>query len=227
MEITNFNMYKKKWNIESETVIKPGLKSIQKALKKLGDIQNKHRVIHVAGTNGKGSTIAFLSALAKEHGLTYGTFTSPSIIDVHDQIQLNGQNVTEQQMDEAFRKMQLAELSGMLTDFELLTVIAFLVFEQIQLDLVFIETGMGGRLDSTNVMEQSIAVIPSISIDHTNFLGDTIEQISWHKAGIIKANSKLIIGALSERAKHIVHEVAREQNASILEFEKKLFYTRK
>ncbi|TQR13820.1 bifunctional folylpolyglutamate synthase/dihydrofolate synthase [Psychrobacillus lasiicapitis] len=220
VEITNFNIYKKKWDIESETVIKPGLASIQKALKKLGNPQNKHRVIHVAGTNGKGSTIAFLSALAKEHGLTYGSFNSPSIVDVHDQIQLNGQNVTEQQMDEAFRKMQAAEISGMLTDFELLTVVAFLVFEQIQLDFVFIETGMGGRWDSTNVMDQSIAVIPSISIDHTNFLGDTIEQISWHKAGIIKPNSKLIIGALPEGAKHIVQEVASEQNARILELGK-------
>ncbi|SER85865.1 folylpolyglutamate synthase/dihydrofolate synthase family protein [Psychrobacillus sp. OK032] len=223
MEITNFNMYKKKWNIESETVIKPGLESIQKALGKLGNPQNKHRVIHVAGTNGKGSTIAFLSTLAKEHGLSYGTFTSPSIVDVHDQIQLNGQNVTEQQMDEAFRKMQEAGLSGMLTDFELLTVVAFLVFEGIQLDLVFIETGMGGRLDSTNVMERSIAVIPSISIDHTSFLGDTIEKISWHKAGIIKANSKLIIGALSERARNVVYQVGKEQNAQILEFEKNFF----
>ena len=78
MEINNFNLYKKKWKIESETIIKPGLESIQKALEKLGNPQDKHKVIHVAGTNGKGSTIAFLSAIAKEHGLSYGSFTSPS-----------------------------------------------------------------------------------------------------------------------------------------------------
>ncbi|MFJ8063155.1 bifunctional folylpolyglutamate synthase/dihydrofolate synthase [Psychrobacillus sp. NPDC096426] len=220
MEIINFNMYKEKWDIESETVIKPGLEAIQIALRKLREPQNRHQVIHVAGTNGKGSTIAFLSALAKEHGLSYGAFTSPSIVDVHDQIQLNGQNVTEEQMDRAFRKMQEAGLSGMLTDFELLTVAAFLVFEEVPLDLVFIEAGMGGRFDSTNVMEQSISVIPSISIDHTNFLGDTIEKISWHKAGIIKKNSKLIIGALPESARNVVYQIAREQHAHIIELGK-------
>lgn len=217
MEITNFNTYKKKWQVESETVIKPGLESIQIALRKLGNPQNKHKVIHVAGTNGKGSTIAFLSALAKEHGLIYGTFTSPSIVDVHDQIQVNGQNVSVEQMDTAFQKIHGAGLSGMLTDFELLTVVAFLVLEEQALDIVFIEAGMGGRLDSTNVMEQSIAVIPSISIDHTNFLGDTVEKISWHKAGITKENGKLIIGPLTEEAKNQVTKEAKEKNAKILE----------
>lgn len=220
MEITNFNKYKKKWNIDSETVIKPGLESILIALNKLGNPQNKHQVIHVAGTNGKGSTIAFLSALAKEHGLIYGSFTSPSIVDVHDQIQLNGQNVTEEQMDKAFEKMQGAGLSGMLTDFELLTVVAFLVLEELPLDLVFIEAGMGGRLDSTNVMEKSIAVISSISIDHTNFLGDTVEKISWHKAGIMKENGKLILGVLTEEAKVQVNKEANEKNGQIIEFGK-------
>lgn len=220
MEITNFNKYKKKWHIDSETVIKPGLESIQVALKRLGNPQNKHQVIHVAGTNGKGSTIAFLSALAKEHGLLYGSFTSPSIVDVHDQIQLNGQNVTEEQMDKAFEKMQGAGLSGMLTDFELLTVVAFLVLEELPLNVVFIEAGMGGRLDSTNVMEKSIAVIPSVSIDHTNFLGDTVEKISWHKAGIMKENGKLILGALTEEAKVQVNKEANEKNVQIIEFGK-------
>ena len=159
--------------------------------------------------------------------LSYGSFTSPSIVDVHDQIQINGQNVTMEQMDNAFLKMQAAQLSGMLTDFELLTVAAFLVLEDFPLDVVFIETGMGGRLDSTNVIEQSIAVIPNISIDHTNFLGDTIEKISRHKAGITKENGKLIIGPLSEKAKNEVKKEAKEKNAQILEFGNNFFYTRK
>ncbi|WP_144513974.1 folylpolyglutamate synthase/dihydrofolate synthase family protein [Bacillus sp. FJAT-22090] len=220
MEIINFNLYKKKWNVESETIIKPGLEAIQKALKKLRNPQNKHRVIHIAGTNGKGSTIAFLSALAKEHGLAFGAFTSPSIVDVHDQIQLNGQYVTEQQMDKAFQKMYEAGLSGMLTDFELLTVVAFLIFEEELLDVVFIEAGMGGRLDSTNVMDHSVAVIPSISIDHTNFLGDTVEKISWHKAGILKESGKLVVGTLSESASNIVYEEAKQKNVQVLEIGK-------
>ncbi|MEK5216313.1 bifunctional folylpolyglutamate synthase/dihydrofolate synthase [Psychrobacillus sp. FSL H8-0487] len=220
MEIKNFNKYKIKWHIESETIIKPGLEMIQSALQKLGNPQDKHKVIHVAGTNGKGSTIAFLTALASEHGLSYGSFTSPSIIDVHDQIQINSIPVTEKQMDNAFALMQKRGISGMLTDFELLTVAAFLIFETVELDVLFIEAGMGGRLDSTNVMKNSVAVIPSISIDHTNFLGDTIEKISWHKAGILKANSQLIIGSLLEPAKKIMYKEAEEKNATVIEYDK-------
>ena len=105
-------------------------------------------------------------------------------------------------MDEAFSHMQQRGISGMLTDFELLTVTAFVVFEAMELDIVFIEAGMGGRLDSTNVMKNSVAVIPSISIDHTNFLGDTIEKISGHKAGILKENSQLVIGSITRVSKN-------------------------
>ncbi|MFB5088264.1 bifunctional folylpolyglutamate synthase/dihydrofolate synthase [Psychrobacillus sp. PGGUH221] len=218
MEINNFNLYKNKWNVISESIIKPGLDSIKIALEKLDNPQNKQRTIHVAGTNGKGSTIAFMRAIAKEHGLRYGSFTSPSIIDVHDQIQLNGVNVKPEQMDMAFEKMQQANLSGMLTDFELLTVAAFLVFETESLDIVFIEAGMGGRFDSTNVFQKSLAVIPSISIDHTNFLGDTIEKISWHKAGILKEDSKLIIGQLEPQAKTVFLQEAFKKNSAIIEY---------
>ncbi|WP_419959143.1 bifunctional folylpolyglutamate synthase/dihydrofolate synthase [Psychrobacillus sp. BM2] len=220
MEIKNFNKYKIKWNIESETVIKPGLETIQAALKKLGNPQDKHKVIHIAGTNGKGSTIAFLTALAKAHGLSYASFTSPSIVDVHDQIQINSIPVTEKQMDEAFSRMQGSGISGMLTDFELLTVTAFIVFEMMELDIVFIEAGMGGRLDSTNVIKDSVAIIPSVSIDHTKFLGDTVEKISWHKAGILKPNSQLVIGPLVEPAKRIMYKEAEEKKANILEYNK-------
>lgn len=220
VEIKKFNKYKMKWNIESETVIKPGLQTIRAALKKLGDPQDKHKVIHVAGTNGKGSTIAFLTALAKEHGLSYASFTSPSIVDVHDQIQINSIPVTEKQMDEAFSHMQQRGISGMLTDFELLTVTAFVVFETLELDIIFIETGMGGRLDSTNVIGKSVAVIPSISIDHTNFLGDTLEKISWHKAGILKYNSQLVIGPLLEPAKKVVYKEVVAKKANVLEYGK-------
>lgn len=218
VEIKNFNKYKIKWNIQSETVIKPGLETIQAALQKLGNPQDKHKVIHVAGTNGKGSTTAFLSALAKGHGLSYASFTSPSIFDVHDQIQINSIPVSEKQMDKAFLHMQKRGISGMLTDFELLTVTAFVVFEALELDIVFIEAGMGGRLDSTNVMKKSVAVIPSISIDHTNFLGDTIEKISWHKAGILKYNSQLVIGSFIEPAKTVVYKEVEDKKADVLEY---------
>lgn len=220
VEIKKFNNYKTKWNINSETMIKPGLDRIIKALHLLGDPQNNHKIIHVAGTNGKGSTIAFMKAIASKHKLKYGSFTSPCLIDVHDQIQLNGNNVTEAQMDHAFAQLVDIGISGMLTDFELLTVIAFLIFAEQELDIVFIEAGMGGRFDSTNVIKQSIAVIPSISIDHTNFLGETIEEISWHKAGIIKEHGKLILGETIESAKEVICREVIEKNAQLIEIDK-------
>lgn len=220
LEIKKFNNYKIKWDITSETMIKPGLERIQEALNRLGNPQEKHKIIHVAGTNGKGSTIAFMRAISKEHNLTYGSFTSPCLIDVHDQIQINGNNVTEDQMDKAFQQLKLAGISGMLTDFELLTVVAFLIFEKQDLDIVFLESGMGGRLDSTNVIQHSLAVIPSISIDHTNFLGDTIEKISWHKAGILKEHGKLIIGGIPKSAKEVVDKEVKEKQAELIEINK-------
>ncbi|MER2262848.1 MAG: folylpolyglutamate synthase/dihydrofolate synthase family protein [Psychrobacillus sp.] len=220
MEIKKFNNYKIKWNINSETMIKPGLERIKKALHLLGNPQHKHKIIHVAGTNGKGSTIAFMREIASEHGIKYGSFTSPCLIDVHDQILLNGNHVTEAQMDHAFSLLVDVGISGLLTDFELLTVIAFLVFAEQELDVVFIEAGMGGRFDSTNVINHSVAVIPSISIDHTNFLGETIEEISWHKAGITKEHGKLILGETSQAAKEVICKEVADKNADLIEITK-------
>ena len=220
LEIKKFNNYKIKWNINSETMIKPGLDRIKKALDLLGNPQDKQKIIHVAGTNGKGSTIAFMRAIASEHQLKYGSFTSPCLIDVHDQIQLNGNNVTEAQMDHAFEQLVNVGISGMLTDFELLTVVAFIVFAEQELDVVFIEAGMGGRFDSTNVIKQSVGVIPSISIDHTNFLGETIEEISWHKAGIIKDHGKLILGDTLQSSKEVIWKEVNSQNAQLIEINK-------
>ena len=220
VEIKKFNNYKIKWNINSETMIKPGLERIKKALHLLGNPQHKHKIIHVAGTNGKGSTIAFMREIASEHGIKYGSFTSPCLIDVHDQILLNGNHVTEAQMDHAFSLLVDVGISGLLTDFELLTVIAFLVFAEQELDVVFIEAGMGGRFDSTNVINHSVAVIPSISIDHTNFLGETIEEISWHKAGIIKEHGKLILGETSQAAKEVICKEVADKNADLIEITK-------
>lgn len=220
VEIKKFNNYKIKWNINSETMIKPGLERIKKALHLLGNPQHKHKIIHVAGTNGKGSTIAFMREIASEHGIKYGSFTSPCLIDVHDQILLNGNHVTEAQMDHAFSLLVDVGISGLLTDFELLTVIAFLVFAEQELDVVFIEAGMGGRFDSTNVINHSVAVIPSISIDHTNFLGETIEEISWHKAGITKEHGKLILGETSQAAKEVICKEVADKNADLIEITK-------
>lgn len=213
--IPNFDHYKEKWQVKSEDIIKPGLTAIEEALSCLGNPEQTLRVVHLAGTNGKGSTLTFLEAIAQEHGLRVGKFMSPCIVDVHDQIQIAGQPITEAEMDQVFQQMHEAGLSGKLTDFELLTVVAFLHFVNGQVDIALIEAGMGGLLDSTNVVTPIVSIIPSIALEHTKFLGDTLESIAHHKAGIIKQQRPVIIGDLPNEAKRVVDAVAVRKKATL------------
>lgn len=215
--IPNFNRYKEKWNVKSDDIIKPGLAAIEEALVRVGHPESGLHVVHLAGTNGKGSTLTFLESLAKEHGLRVGKFMSPCIVDVHDQIQVEGQAITGAEMDQLFQQMQAAGLSEKLTDFELLTVAAFLHFAASDVDIALIEAGMGGLLDSTNVVTPIVSIIPSIALEHTKFLGNTIESITHHKAGIIKPYKPVIIGDLPQEAKDIIYKEAREKQSAVLE----------
>jgi len=215
--IPGFDQYKKKWAVHSDDVIKPGLVAMEEALLLAGNPQQALHVVHLAGTNGKGYTLTFLETIAKEHKLRVGKFMSPCIVDVDDQIQIDGQPITEADMDAVFRQMHAAGLSGKLTDFELLTVVAFLYFVNKEVDISLIEAGMGGLLDSTNVVTPIVSIIPSIALEHTKFLGDTIDSIARHKAGIIKQNRPVIIGNLPEDAKRVVYEEASHKKAAVLE----------
>lgn len=207
------NVYKERWGIESDNSIKPGLDAVQEALFKVGNPEKELQVIHVAGTNGKGSTIAFMEAILKEHGFSTGVFSSPAIIDINDQIRMNGDAITEEELDESFRAMKKAGLSGLLTDFELLTVAAFLTFGKLAPDYVLLETGMGGLLDSTNVVVPLVSVITSIALDHTAFLGATIAEVAEQKAGIIKKGIPVVIGPLPEEALKVAHSRANRQKS--------------
>lgn len=213
--IPKLDEYKERWKIKSDPSIRPGLEAIESALKNLGNPETKIKVIHVSGTNGKGSTIQFMETILQEHGYTTGVFTSPAIKDLHDQIRYNGEIATTEQIDGACQQIKNAGLSGTLTDFELLTVIAFLVFEKLSPDYVFIETGMGGLQDSTNVVKPVVSVITSIALDHTQFLGTTLQEIAKHKAGIIKWQTPVVVGELASGALAIIREIAIKQNASL------------
>ena len=215
--IPQFNRYKEKWSVQSDDVIKPGLTAIQEALSLVGNPEQKLHIVHVAGTNGKGSTLTFLEEIAKEHGLRVGKFMSPCILDVHDQIQVASTPINTEEMDIVFEQMLQAGLSGKLTDFELLTVAAFLHFVNSHVEVALVEAGMGGLLDSTNVVTPIVSIIPSIELEHTKFLGNTISSIAHHKAGIIKQNCPVIIGEMSQEAKTVVYEEARTQKAPVLE----------
>ncbi len=213
--ITGFEHYKKKWRVNSENIIKPGLDAMKEALALLGNPERGTSYIHVAGTNGKGSTIAFLESILCQHGKTVGKFMSPCILDVHDQIQINSEKITAQEMDGLFQEMREAGLDGKCTDFELLTCAAFLHFQKQHVDIVLIEAGMGGLLDSTNVITPLVSIIPSISLEHTNFLGNTLTEIAAHKAGIIKQEVPVVVGKLSEEAMNVVKLEAEGKNAPL------------
>ncbi len=170
-----------------------GLGPVTSLLQRLGNPQNRLKVIHVAGTNGKGSTCTFLEHLYRAEGLRVGRYISPTLFCYLERFQINGRYMEEQEFAALF-SVVMTELSDMEkageplpTAFEIETAIAFLYFLEQKVDLVVLETGMGGRLDATNVVEQPLCtVFTSIGMDHMQFLGDTIEQIAFEKAGIIK-----------------------------------------
>lgn len=210
--------YKKRWEIESDSAIKPGLEAVRRALVLAGNPEKGLPILHVAGTNGKGSTIAFMEGILRQHGFTTAVFSSPALLDIHDQIRLNGQPISQEDLDAAFKLMKEVGLSGMLTDFELLTVAALVSFRQFVPDYVILETGMGGELDSTNVVTPLVSVITSIALDHTAFLGETVEEVAAHKAGIIKNGIPVVVGPLPEEALTVMQRVAMEKNCQVFTY---------
>lgn len=212
--IIGLEQYKDKWNIHTDASIQPGLEAITGALDELGNPHKSGRFIHLAGTNGKGSTATFLSAILQAHGHSVGNFFSPCLEDLHDQIQMNGEPINPVELEQVMER--LSKIKTPLTDFELLTAAAFIAFQQQAPDFAIIEAGMGGALDSTNVINPELSIIPSISIEHTNFLGETIEEITRHKAGIIKKWKPVVIGELPLESLEIIQETADRLHAEVI-----------
>lgn len=213
--IPKLDEYKERWHITSDPAIKPGLDAMKEALALVGNPQNNIPVIHLAGTNGKGSTLTFIEHIAKKHGLKTATFMSPCIEDVHDQIQLDEIPIDSEEMNAIFEIMYDAGLDGKLTDFELLTVAAYLAFERFNPDIAIIECGMGGRYDCTNVITPIVSVVPSIALEHTRFLGNTLAEIAYHKSGIIKKERPIVTGDLPDSAMAVFKEEARKLQAPL------------
>lgn len=192
-----------------------GLGRMQRAVDLLGNPERTYPIIHVTGTNGKGSTIAFMRELFVAHGKKVGTFTSPHIIGIHDRICINGQPIAEEdfvRIANQVKEMEktLLQTHDQLSFFELLTLIALLYFKEQGVDLVLLEVGIGGLLDTTNVVTGEIAVITSIGLDHQETLGDSLEEIAEQKAGIFKAGKKAVIAKLAPEAELVCQKRARE-----------------
>ena len=197
-----------------------GLGRMQRAVDLLGNPEKTYPIIHVTGTNGKGSTIAFMRELFVAHGKKVGTFTSPHIISIHDRICINGQPIVDEDFTRIANQVKemektLLETHDHLSFFELLTLIALLYFKEQRVDLVLLEVGIGGLLDTTNVVTGEIAVITSIGLDHQETLGDSLEEIAEQKAGIFKTGKKAVIAKLAPEAKLVCQKRARELDVDI------------
>ena len=198
-----------------------GFRDINLGLSRVYDLldrlENPHEkippTIHIAGTNGKGSTLSFLKNIFQEAGYSIHSYTSPHLISFSERIVLNGKNIEDDFLNECLAICKNASESSPkieITYFEGITVAAFLAFSKIKADLLLLETGMGGRLDATNVIKQNLlSIITPISFDHTEFLGNSLEKIAYEKAGIIKNNCPTIIAKQSRNALKIIKEVAK------------------
>ena len=197
-----------------------GLGRMQRAVDLLGNPEQAYPIIHVTGTNGKGSTIAFMRELFVSHGKKVGTFTSPHIVSIHDRICINGQPISDAdfiRLANQVKEMEqrLLETHDQLSFFELLTVIALLYFKEQGVDLVLLEVGIGGLLDTTNVVTGEIAVITSIGLDHQETLGNSLEEIAEQKAGIFKQGRAAVIANLAPEAQLVCQKIAEDLDVTL------------
>ena len=203
-----------------------GLDRTRLLLELLGNPQNSLKFVHVAGTNGKGSTCAFLESIFRTAGLKTGLFTSPYLMCFEDRIRVNNANISQQALTEITLKVKdaaekvEAELGEHPTEFELMTAVAFCHFACEKCDIVVCEVGLGGRLDSTNVITPEVSVITHIGLDHMAILGDSLEEIAAEKAGIIKQNVPVVLAPQEDSVYPIVEEVASNLNAPLVALRK-------
>ena len=193
-----------------------GLERIRELLDRLGRPQDRLKFVHVAGTNGKGSTCAFAASILAEAGFKTGLFTSPYVETFHERIRVNGRNISDE--DLAAVTLRVRECAEAMeaeggehpTEFELMTAVALVYFAHVGCDIVVLEVGLGGRLDSTNVIAApEVAAIVSIALDHTNLLGNTLAEIAHEKAGIVKKGSTVVSWPQEPSAMEVVEDAAR------------------
>ncbi len=197
-----------------------GIERMELLLQKIGREVLTFPVIHVAGTNGKGSTCAMIDSIYRANGYKVGLFSSPHLVDLGERVRVNGEILSHNKLLDHIQVLKpLAEeidkeFPGMHPSFfEMMTAVAFCEFSAEKVDLVVLETGLGGRLDSTNVVHPEISVITTISLDHSHILGDTIEQIAYEKAGIIKQGCPVLTGWLPGTANETVRKFAQKNEA--------------
>lgn len=184
----------------------------------MDDIDNPHlkfKSIHIAGTNGKGSVSHIMASAYQAGGYKVGIFTSPHIFDFRERIKINGQLISEDEVLNFLNTTRATIDEVKASFFEITTALAFHVFAKESVDIAIIETGLGGRLDSTNVLQPELSIITNIGLDHQVFLGDTIEEIAREKAGIIKPTTAVLIGKNQKETEKVFKEIAEDKNSGL------------
>ncbi|MDR2970720.1 MAG: bifunctional folylpolyglutamate synthase/dihydrofolate synthase [Bacteroidales bacterium] len=194
---------------------KEGLENIELLAAMAGNPEKKFKAIHIAGTNGKGSVAHLLSSYFQELGCKTGLFTSPHLVDFRERIRINGKEIAEQTVVDFFEKYQTQMFEISPSFFEMTTILAFDTFAAENVDIAIIETGLGGRLDATNILSPILSVITNISLDHTKMLGNTLSEIAFEKAGIIKENTSVVIGEYHPETFPVFEQMAKSKNAPL------------
>ena len=201
---------------------KEGLTNMRAVMARLGDVQDHVPMVHVAGTNGKGSTCAMIERALREAGYKTGLYTSPYIERYNERIRINGTPIAGEKLAALVEKVwpvieDCREEGLCITEFELGTVLAFAAFAQENVDIAVIEVGLGGRLDPTNIIHPLVSVITNVGMDHMHFLGDSIQQIAMEKAGIMKRNTPVVLGRQEEDVRAVLLDAAKEMGIPVLE----------
>ena len=195
---------------------KPGLDVTLRLSELFGNPHEKFRSIHIAGTNGKGSVAHLIASILMESGMKVGLYTSPHFVDFNERIKVNGMPIPHERVIEFVEDCVSMDFKENPTFFELTTILAFRYFADMQVDVAVIETGLGGRLDSTNILRPDLCVITNVGYDHTDLLGNTLEEIATEKAGIIKENTPVVVGEVTGKVRDVMLETSRKLNSHIV-----------
>ena len=201
------------YQIDGKKAYKPGLDNITKLCAFFGNPQDKIKTIHIGGTNGKGSTSNMLASVLQESGYKVGIYNSTHLIDFTERIKVKGENCDKEFVYNFIQKLKKLPADIRPSFFEFTTIMAFEYFAQQKVDFAIIEVGLGGRLDSTNIIKPLVSAITNVALDHQNILGNTVEEIATEKAGIIKKNTVIISGDENEKVKSIIIKKAAENNS--------------
>lgn len=205
------------YQVDGQKAYKPGLQNITKLCDFFGNPQRKLKTIHIGGTNGKGSTSNMLASVLQEQGYKVGLYNSPHLIDFTERIKVNGANCDKEFVFDFIQKLKNIPQDIKPSFFEFTTIMAFEYFYQKNVDFAIIEVGLGGRLDSTNIITPLVAAITNVDLDHQNILGETLEEIASEKAGIIKPNIPIISGDHRDLVKNIIKQKARENQSFFID----------